>query len=107
MRSPGWQLFRAKTTRGVRRFFTMAPKSSPKASKIVLWRNTIQLFHETSRPPFVGPFRKLDFKYRVGPILLNTDGQDRTPDIAASGPSGWVALELGTGGASKSEALSK
>src|SRR5437899_9273877 len=85
----------------------MAPKSSPRESKIVLWRNTIHLFHETSRPPFVGPFRKLGFKYRVGPVLLNMDGEDRTPDIVASGTTGWVVLELGTGGASKITALDK
>ena len=37
--------------------------------RIVLWRNTIALFHERKRPEFIGPFRKAGYAYRVETAL--------------------------------------
>ncbi len=82
-----------------------APRSSLKGSRLTLWRNTIQLFHQTNRPEFVGPFKKVGFDYRIEPILLTESGEQRTPDIVASAPSGWVVLELTFNDASKEPKL--
>jgi hypothetical protein len=60
-----------------------------------LWRNTIQLFHKSSR--FTGPFKALNFKYVVeSPVLTRGTGVDKRPDIIASSESGWIILDLTT-----------
>lgn len=63
-------------------------------SRIILWRNTIQLFHEYRRPNFVGPFKAAGFNYVVDRPFLNKQGDERSPDIVASGETGWLVLEL-------------
>ena len=64
--------------------------------RIVLWRNTIQLFHEYRRLNFVGPFKAAGFNYVVDRPFLTRQGEKRQPDIVASGETGWLVLELTT-----------
>ncbi len=73
--------------------------------RLTLWRNTIQLFHKYNRPGFVGPFRKAGYRYRIETLMLTRNGDERTPDIVASGPQGWVTLELTTNPSSKEPQL--
>ncbi len=77
-------------------FIMMELKYLPEPdSRIVLWRNTIQLFHEYKRPKFIGPFKAAKFSYRVESLLTDsTNGKPLKPDIVASGKSGWFVLEL-------------
>jgi hypothetical protein len=64
-------------------------------ASIDLWRNTIQLFHKSSR--FTGPFKALNFKYVVeSPMLTRANGVDKRPDVIASSESGWFVLDLTT-----------
>ena len=64
-------------------------------SRIVLWRNTIQLFHEYKRPKFIGPFKAAEFNYRIESLFTDsTNGKPLKPDIVASSKSGWFVLEL-------------
>lgn len=62
--------------------------------RIALWRNTIQLFHEYKRPKFIGPFKAAGFNYVVDRPFLTKEGDERRPDIVASGETGWLILEL-------------
>jgi len=64
--------------------------------RIALWRNTIQLFHRYNRPDFVGPFNAIGLSYVVERPFLTKQGEERKPDIVASGDSGWMILELTT-----------
>ena len=74
--------------------------------RIVLWRNTIALFHERNRPRFVGPFRKAGYAYRVETALsIRRTGEERSPDIVASSPSGWLVVELTCNDHSKADKL--
>jgi len=74
--------------------------------RIVLWRNTIALFHERKRPGFVGPFRKAGYAYRVETTLsVRRTGEEKSPDIVASGPAGWLVLELTCNDQSKESKL--
>ena len=74
--------------------------------RIVLWRNTIQLFYQYNRPKFVGPFKAAGFRYNVEPLFLSSDqGKDLEPDIVASGETGWLILELTTRPKSKEPKL--
>ncbi|MDI6720567.1 MAG: hypothetical protein QMD46_13255 [Methanomicrobiales archaeon] len=75
--------------------------------RIVLWRNTIQLFHRYNRPDFVGPFLEAGFhRYRIEPHLSSRhDGQEKHPDIVAVSDDGWVLLELTVNQHSKKEKL--
>lgn len=74
--------------------------------RLVLWRNTIALFHERNRPRFVGPFREAGYAYRVETHLsTRRTGEERSPDIVASGPSGWLVLELTCNDRSKEDQL--
>lgn len=75
--------------------------------RIVLWRNTIQLFHEYKRPNFVGPFKAAGFNYVVDRPFLTRQGEKRQPDIVASGESGWMVLELTANQKSKELQLNK
>ena len=63
---------------------------------MVLWRNTIQLFHKYNRPEFVGPFKAIGLSYVVERLFLTKNGEERKPDIVASGESGWMVLDLTT-----------
>ena len=76
-------------------------------SRIVLWRNTIQLFHEYRKVNFIGPFKKVGYDYVVDRYFQSRMGEERNPDIVASGESGWAVIELTTSGNSKKEALAK
>ncbi len=70
-------------------------------NRIVLWRNTIQLFHQHNRPKFVGPFKAANMSYLVEALFWTKKAEDRTPDIVASGKSGWLVLEITTQQGSK------
>ncbi len=84
-------------------FIMMELKYLPEPDyRIVLWRNTIQLFHEYKRPKFIGPFKVAKFSYRVYSLFLDSNnGKPLKPDIVASGDSGWFVLELTTSPNSK------
>ena len=75
--------------------------------RIVLWRNTIQLFHELKKINFVGPFKAAGFSYVVDRPFLTQQGEERKPDIVASGEMGWIVLELTTNQHSKRHQLEK
>lgn len=65
-------------------------------NRILLWRNTIQLFHSYKSIGFTGPFFQAGFKEYVIEADFPTEGKSekKTPDIVTSGPSGWVCIEL-------------
>lgn len=76
--------------------------------RIVLWRNTIQLFYQYNRPGFVGPFRAAGFRYNVEPLFLSSEqGEKLEPDIVASCETGWLILELTTEPKSKEPKLDR
>ena len=77
----------------------------PKSGRLTLWRNAIHLFHEQVRPHFVGPFKKLGFRYRVEARFLSRKAEDLKPDITASGKTGWVVLDLSNNPSPKDEKL--
>ena len=65
--------------------------------RIVLWRNTIQLFHESKKSNYIGPFKAAGFKYAVEKMLVSShENKYPTPDIVASSSNGVVVLELTT-----------
>jgi len=72
-------------------------------SRIVLWRNTIQLFHTYRKQNFQGPFYISDLtNYRVeSPLAEKKTGKTKTPDIFACGSRGWLVIELTCDGSSK------
>ncbi len=82
-----------------------ASKSSIRIDRLSLWRNTLQLFHQYNRPPFVGPFKKLGFEYRIEPLVLSSHGEERKPDVVASAGSGWFCLDLTAHESSKKDKL--
>lgn len=45
--------------------------------------------------------------YVIEPLLLNKKLEDSTPDIAASGESGWLIIELTLNSGSKEPKLKK
>jgi len=64
-------------------------------NRIVLWRNTIQLFHKQMKVNFTGPFFASGFtNYRVESPLMDKSGTPKTPDIFACGPAGWLVIDL-------------
>lgn len=75
--------------------------------RIALWRNTIQLFHRYNRPDFIGPFNAIGLSYVVERPFLTKQGEERKPDIVASGDSGWIILELTTTPGSKKPNLDR
>ncbi len=79
------------------------------SDRLSLWRNTLQLFHRLNKPApgFIGPFKQIEFSYVVERPVLTIDGEQCTPDIIASGHTGWVILELTTGPNSKEPKLGK
>jgi len=63
--------------------------------RLVLWRNTFQLFRKLNRPAFEGPFHKCDYAYRIEPFLKNNEeDKDYNPDIVASNSESWLIIEL-------------
>jgi hypothetical protein len=84
----------------------MGSSSLPEVeSRLAVWRRAINLFHEVRRPPFVGPFKAVEFDYVVHRAFLTTDGHEKRPDIVGSGRGGWAALELTADSKSKSTQL--
>ncbi|RZB31378.1 MAG: hypothetical protein AEth_00708 [Candidatus Argoarchaeum ethanivorans] len=76
--------------------------------RIVLWRNTIQLFYQYNRPGFAGPFKAAGFRYNVEPLFLSSEqGEKLEPDIVASCETGWLILELTTEPKSKEPKLDR
>lgn len=76
--------------------------------RILLWRNTIQLFYQYNRPGFVGPFKAAGFRYNVEPLFLSSEqGENLEPDIVASCETGWLILELTTQPKSKEPKLDR
>ena len=76
--------------------------------RIVLWRNTIQLFYQYNRPNFVGPFKAAGFRYNIEPLFLSYEqGENLEPDIVASCETGWLILELTTQPKSKEPKLDR
>jgi len=75
--------------------------------RIALWRNTIQLFHEIKKPNFIGTFKAAGFNYVVDRPFLTRQGEQRQPDIIASGETGWLVLELTANQKSKEAQLDK
>jgi hypothetical protein len=76
-------------------------------NRIVLWRNTIQLFHTYRKVNFNGPFFTSGYtNYRVeSPLSEKTTGKSRVPDIFACGPQGWLVIDLTLNTESKKEQL--
>lgn len=66
------------------------------SNRIILWRNTIRLFHQYLNIGFIGPFYKAGYSnYRVAsPLTDSTTGNPVYPDIFACAPQGWAAVEL-------------
>ena len=64
--------------------------------RIILWRNTIQLFHVYKKANFTGPFFASGYtNYRVeSPLSEKRTGNPKTPDIFACGPDGWLIIEI-------------
>jgi hypothetical protein len=79
------------------------------SQRIILWRNTLQLFHKLNKPApgFIGPFKQIGFSYIVERPVLTVNGEQCSPDIIASGKTGWFVLELTTGSKSKEVKLAK
>ena len=75
--------------------------------RIDLWRNTIQLFHQSNRSHFIGPFKAAGFNKYIGePYFISSEsGNPLTPDIVASSDDGWLVLELTTRPGSKESQL--
>jgi hypothetical protein len=72
-----------------------------------LWRNTLQLFNESRRPPYIGPFKKAGLtKVVVDRSFMTIDSSTAKPDIVGSGVSGWVAIEITLRSESKESQLS-
>jgi hypothetical protein len=74
--------------------------------RITLWRNTLQLFYESKRPNYIGPFKKAGLsQIVVDRYFMTTDKGSIKPDIVSSGGSGWIALEITTRPESKENQL--
>lgn len=78
----------------------MGCRCLPEANdRIKLWQNTIYLFHtyrSSQSKGFSGPFFQAGLsEYLIEAEFPFHDGIEiRVPDIIASGPSGWVCIEL-------------
>lgn len=63
--------------------------------RLILWRNTLQLFRKLNRPKFEGPFHKCKYNYQIEPVLRNNNEEiDYNPDIVASNDNSWIIIEL-------------
>ena len=75
--------------------------------RITLWRNTLQLFNESRKPPYIGPFKKAGLtKVVVDRSFMTINSSIAKPDIVGSGASGWVAIEITLRSESKESQLS-
>jgi hypothetical protein len=75
--------------------------------RITLWRNTLQLFYESNKPPYIGPFKKAGLtKFVVDRSFMTVSSLTAKPDIVSSGESGWVAIEMTLWSESKESQLS-
>lgn len=85
----------------------MELKFLPEFNRIILWRNTIQLFHKHIKSEFTGPFFEAGYKnYRIEPQLLTTEtGDEKNPDIIAGSDKGWILVELTMSNHSKIQKL--
>jgi hypothetical protein len=65
-------------------------------NRIVLWRNTIKLFHKQVKVNYTGPFFAAGYtNYRIeSPLSEHGSGKERSPDIFAYSPNGWLVVEL-------------
>lgn len=70
-----------------------------------LWRNTIQLFYEYKHVSFVGPFKRAGLRFIAEGLMRTREGEEKRPDMVASGDEGWLALELTTNPDSKAPKL--
>lgn len=55
----------------------------------------------------MGPFKALGMKYVIEPLILNKRSEESTPDIIASGESGWMVIEISLNSGSKALQLQK
>jgi hypothetical protein len=62
--------------------------------RLTLWRNTIYLFHQTTK--FIGPFKRAGFeKYRIDSKFLTwQESEERKPDIVSSSDKGTLIVEV-------------
>lgn len=87
---------------------SMELRSLPETdNRIILWRNTIQLFHRYKKNKFNGPFFDAGYTtYRVeSPLSEKNTGTELHPDIFACGPNGWLVIELSCNDKSKCHQL--
>lgn len=49
----------------------------------------------------MGPFKAIGMNYAIEPLFWTKKAEDRTPDIVASGESGWVVVEITLNSGSK------
>jgi hypothetical protein len=60
--------------------------------RIALWRSTLQMFYESKRPNYIGPFKKAGLSQIViDRHFMTTKGEPIKPDIVSSGSTGWIA----------------
>lgn len=70
--------------------------------RITLWRNTLHLFYESKKPPYIGPFKQAGLsKIVIDSPFITTDSKEMHPDIVSSGGDGWIVLEITTKPSSK------
>lgn len=93
---------------GLPQFITMVRRCLLSVDdRIKLWRNTLQLFYESVKPPFVGPLKKAGFsKVVIDRKFIKLDSGMVSPDIVSSAEDGWAVLELTTRPISKEPKLS-
>lgn len=74
--------------------------------RITLWRNTLNLFYESIKPPYIGPFKQAGLsKMVVDRPFMTIDSKETHPDIVSSGDNGWVVIEITTHPSSKEDQL--
>lgn len=75
--------------------------------RLLLWRNTIQLFYDHKRPEFTAPFKKAGFsKFTVDSKFLTwQEREEKTPDIVSSSKEGGLVIELTLNNSSKAEVV--
>lgn len=63
--------------------------------RLELWRRSIYLFHRTVKRGWIGPFLAAGYqRYKIGPMLLDNDGRQLTPDIVTANSDYWAAIDL-------------
>ncbi len=79
-------------------------------SRLLLYQRAIHLFHyyrnTKTRKQFQGPFHAVGLRlYRLGPLILDNQGNKFTPDIVSSMTGLWLSFELTNNPSSKEEKL--